>query len=187
MLHLPEWFGWVGIKQKEFPMRDDFAEFVQAFNEMTCTPNRKNRRVQTGSNMISSGLPTGTVCEGDTDASGSPGADGAPAAASDDDGGDPDPEPARPRSCNTPPTATAPPPSGPKTRRNATATDGEPSPSSNDPTALWRLPDVLKHVPLSRSTWLAGVKSGRYPQPVRLSNRRVVWRAADIRAFLESL
>lgn len=134
-------------------MRDDFAEFVQAFNEMTCTPNRKNRRVQTGSNMISSGLPTGTVCEADADTSGSPGADGAPAASSDDDGGDPDPEPARPRPCNTTPTATAPPPSGPKTRRNATATDGEPSPSSNDPTALWRLPDVLKHLAGWREVW----------------------------------
>ncbi len=167
-------------------MRDDFAEFVQAFNEMTYTPNRKNRRVQTGSNMISSGLPTGTVCEADADTSGSPGADGAPAAASDDDGGDPDPEPARPRSCNPSP-AIAPLPHG-TTRRTATATDGDPVPSPPDPVAeLWRLPLVLKHVPLSRSTWLAGVKSGRYPQPVRLSNRRVVWRAADIRAFLESL
>jgi predicted DNA-binding transcriptional regulator AlpA len=53
--------------------------------------------------------------------------------------------------------------------------------------ALWPLPTVLAQVPLSRSSWLAGVKARRYPQPVRLSARRVAWRASDILALIASL
>ena len=39
--------------------------------------------------------------------------------------------------------------------------------------------------PVGRSTWWMGVKSGRYPQPVKLSRRCTAWRVADIRALLE--
>ena len=53
--------------------------------------------------------------------------------------------------------------------------------------ALWRLPMVLAHIPVSRSGWWAGVKEGRYPAPVKLSTRCVVWRSADIRALIASL
>ena len=53
--------------------------------------------------------------------------------------------------------------------------------------ALWKLPTVLAHMPVSRSGWLAGVKAGRYPAPVRLSARSVAWRACDIRSLIEAL
>lgn len=52
--------------------------------------------------------------------------------------------------------------------------------------ALWRLPTVLAHVPVSRSHWWAGIKAGRYPQPVRLSAKCVAWRSSDIRALVQS-
>jgi prophage regulatory protein len=52
---------------------------------------------------------------------------------------------------------------------------------------LWPLQLVLDHVSLSRSSWLAGVKSGKFPQPVRLSERRVAWKAKDIFSFVDSL
>ena len=42
-------------------------------------------------------------------------------------------------------------------------------------------------VPVSRSTWWAGVASGRFPAPVRLGSKLTFWRAADIRALLEKL
>lgn len=58
-------------------------------------------------------------------------------------------------------------------------------PSAED--SLWSLPTVLQHVPVGRSVWLAGVKAGRYPQPVRLSLRRVAWRASEIRHWIRSL
>jgi predicted DNA-binding transcriptional regulator AlpA len=53
--------------------------------------------------------------------------------------------------------------------------------------ALWRLPTVLTHVPVSRSGWWAGIKAGRYPAPVRLSPRCVAWRSEDIRSLIASL
>ena len=50
-----------------------------------------------------------------------------------------------------------------------------------------RLPQILAMVPISRSSWWAGVKAGRFPQSVKLSPRVTVWRAEDIRALLEKL
>lgn len=35
-------------------------------------------------------------------------------------------------------------------------------------------------IPVSKSTWWAGVKSGRYPKPVKLGPRITVWRAREI-------
>lgn len=40
-------------------------------------------------------------------------------------------------------------------------------------------------IPVSKSTWWAGVKSGRYPRPVKISTRVTAWRVEDIRAFIE--
>ena len=42
-------------------------------------------------------------------------------------------------------------------------------------------------IPVGRSTWFAGVKDGRYPKPVQLSKRLVVWRRSDIQALIDSL
>jgi predicted DNA-binding transcriptional regulator AlpA len=53
--------------------------------------------------------------------------------------------------------------------------------------ALLRLPQVLTLIPISRSSWWAGVKTGRYPQPVKLGPRTTAWRAADIAALLETI
>ena len=50
-----------------------------------------------------------------------------------------------------------------------------------------RLPQILELIPVSRSTWWAGCKSGRYPKPVKLGPRTTAWRVADIQALLEQL
>jgi prophage regulatory protein len=52
---------------------------------------------------------------------------------------------------------------------------------------LLRLKQVLKIVPVSKSTWWAGCASGRFPEPVRLGRRITCWRAKDIRDLLNSL
>jgi prophage regulatory protein len=53
-------------------------------------------------------------------------------------------------------------------------------------TGFVRLPQVLAVIPVSRSTWWAGVKSGRYPKPVKtLGPRITAWRVEDIRALIE--
>ena len=38
--------------------------------------------------------------------------------------------------------------------------------------------------PVSKSTWWSGVKSGRFPKPVKLSERCTAWRVEDIRALI---
>jgi predicted DNA-binding transcriptional regulator AlpA len=50
-----------------------------------------------------------------------------------------------------------------------------------------RLKAILAVYPVSRTTWLAGVKSGRYPQPVRLSPRTTAWRAEDIWKLIDDV
>jgi len=41
-------------------------------------------------------------------------------------------------------------------------------------------------LPVGRSTFLAGVKSGKYPKPVKLGEKTTAWRKSDILALLES-
>lgn len=41
-------------------------------------------------------------------------------------------------------------------------------------------PPVIPLIPISRSSWWLGVKTGRYPSPVKLGPRTTVWRADDI-------
>lgn len=49
-------------------------------------------------------------------------------------------------------------------------------------------PPVPAIIPVGKSTWWAGVKSGRYPQPVRTLGRRITaWRVEDIRALIHSV
>jgi prophage regulatory protein len=52
---------------------------------------------------------------------------------------------------------------------------------------LLRLPQVLHLIPVSKSTWWAGVKSGQFPQPLRLSARCTVWRQRDIEKLVAQL
>lgn len=40
-------------------------------------------------------------------------------------------------------------------------------------------------IPVSRSTWWAGVKSGRCPRPVKLGPRITAWRVEDIRRLID--
>ena len=47
-----------------------------------------------------------------------------------------------------------------------------------------RLPQVLAAIPVSKSSWWAGCKSGRYPAPVKLGPRTTVWKVSDIRALI---
>lgn len=41
-------------------------------------------------------------------------------------------------------------------------------------------------LPISRSSWWAGVKIGRYPQPVKLGPRITAWRVSEIRELIDS-
>jgi prophage regulatory protein len=53
---------------------------------------------------------------------------------------------------------------------------------------LVRLQSILAPdgpIPVSRSTWWAGIQQGRYPRPVKLGPRITAWRVEDIKALIE--
>ena len=56
-------------------------------------------------------------------------------------------------------------------------------------TGFVRLKQILAPqgpIPVSKSTWWAGVKDGRFPQPLKLGERVTVWRAEDIHSLIET-
>lgn len=53
--------------------------------------------------------------------------------------------------------------------------------------ALLRLPRVLSLVGISRSSWWAGVKSGRFPAGIKVSPRVTAWRTSSISELLDRL
>ncbi len=50
---------------------------------------------------------------------------------------------------------------------------------------LMRLTDVLRLVPVSRSTWWKWVREGRAPRGVKIG-QVTMWRVRDIQRFLEN-
>lgn len=47
-------------------------------------------------------------------------------------------------------------------------------------------PPIPPIIPVGKSTWWNGIKSGRFPAPVKLGPNITAWKAEDIRALLES-
>lgn len=52
---------------------------------------------------------------------------------------------------------------------------------------LYRLPDVLARIPVSRSSWFAGIQVGRFPRGHHLGPRTTVWRSDDIDRVIANL
>ncbi|WP_120505174.1 helix-turn-helix transcriptional regulator [Sulfitobacter mediterraneus] len=55
-------------------------------------------------------------------------------------------------------------------------------------TGFVRLAQILAPkgpIPVSKSTWWAGIKEGRFPKPQKLGPRTTVWKVEDIRALFE--
>lgn len=53
---------------------------------------------------------------------------------------------------------------------------------------LYRVKQIVKPdglIPVSKSTWWAGVKSGRFPKPVRLGPGITAWRGEDLQALID--
>lgn len=61
-------------------------------------------------------------------------------------------------------------------------------------TGFLRLPQIIGNpnasppippiIPVSKSSWWAGCKSGKYPKPLKLGERTTVWRVEDLRALI---
>jgi len=62
-------------------------------------------------------------------------------------------------------------------------------------TGYLRLPQILGNpkanpptppiIPVCKTSWWNGVKSGRFPKPVKLGPRTTAWKVEDIRALIE--
>ena len=50
-----------------------------------------------------------------------------------------------------------------------------------------RLRQVLVVIPVGKTVWWEGVKSGRYPKPVKLSARCTAWQVEDIRQLMHDI
>lgn len=46
-------------------------------------------------------------------------------------------------------------------------------------------PPIPPLIPVSKSSWWAGCKSGRFPAPLKLGPRTTCWRVEDIRALID--
>ena len=64
-------------------------------------------------------------------------------------------------------------------------------------TGFLRLPQIIGNpgaeppippiIPIGKSCWWAGVKSGRFPKPVKLGPRVTAWKVEDILALIQSV
>ncbi len=62
-------------------------------------------------------------------------------------------------------------------------------------TGFLRLPQIIGDpakglpplIPVKKSTWWQGVKTGRFPQPVKLGPRVTAWSVESIRALIASV
>lgn len=60
-------------------------------------------------------------------------------------------------------------------------------------TGFLRLPQIIGDtksgapaiIPVKKTTWWQGVRSGRFPKPVKLGPRITAWRVEDIRALIQ--
>lgn len=64
-----------------------------------------------------------------------------------------------------------------------------------DPNGLYRIKSIVRArggetplIDICPATWWAGVKSGRFPKPVKIPGGRITcWRGADLLALVERL
>ena len=50
-----------------------------------------------------------------------------------------------------------------------------------------RLPQILRVLPIGRSSWWAGIRVGKYPSPIKIGPRVSAWKVEDIKALLAAL
>jgi predicted DNA-binding transcriptional regulator AlpA len=59
--------------------------------------------------------------------------------------------------------------------------------SSIPETGFVRLTQVLTVIPIGKTCWWEGVRSGRFPKAIKLSARCTVWKAEDIHTLIKRL
>lgn len=56
-----------------------------------------------------------------------------------------------------------------------------------DVDALLRLPQVQAIFPISKTAWYEGIRTGKYPAGIKISERSVAWRRSSIVQLINSL
>jgi len=54
-------------------------------------------------------------------------------------------------------------------------------------TGFLRLSQVLRFIPVGKTTWWTGIKTGRFPKGVNLGGRVTAWKVEDIKELIERL
>ncbi len=54
-------------------------------------------------------------------------------------------------------------------------------------TGYVRLSQILKVIPIGKSTWWNWVRSGKAPQPIKLGPRTTAWRTESIHELIDQL
>lgn len=54
------------------------------------------------------------------------------------------------------------------------------------PGGMYRLPEVLKTIPMCRATVYNKIKRGEFPAAVKISERIAVWRGEDLLTWIDS-
>jgi predicted DNA-binding transcriptional regulator AlpA len=85
----------------------------------------------------------------------------------------------------TPKAAAAAAGTAPETSRSSIQPTGAPAPQL-PATGFLRQWQVLTFVPISKSTLWRRVQVGSFPEPVKLSTRITVWRAEDLRRWIDA-
>lgn len=61
-----------------------------------------------------------------------------------------------------------------------------PSKTPQNP-SFFREKQIRQMIPVAHSTLWAWVRNGKFPAPVKLSDRVTVWRSADVNHFIEKM
>lgn len=69
------------------------------------------------------------------------------------------------------------------------------SKTETKPFRYYRLPEIIGDrkngipaiIPICKAAWYKGIKAGRYPKPVKLSERTSAWRSTDIDALIQRI
>lgn len=54
-------------------------------------------------------------------------------------------------------------------------------------TGFIRLSVILTIIPVGKTTWWNGVKTGKFPKPIKLGTRTTAWKAEDIQVLIKTL
>lgn len=57
----------------------------------------------------------------------------------------------------------------------------------NQPNRLIKIGEVLSLIPVSKATWYEGIRTGRFPKPVKLGMRASAWKLSEINTLIDSM